>query len=54
MDAIKQASAEYLGEELEAAKTFKVEAKRSDKNSHSTLHRFVPRWGILIGGHILI
>ena len=31
MDAIKQASAEYLAEELEAAKTFKVEAKRSDK-----------------------
>lgn len=31
MDAIKQASAEYLGEELEAARTFKVEAKRSDK-----------------------
>ena len=31
MDAMKQASAEYLAEELEAAKTFKVEAKRSDK-----------------------
>lgn len=31
MDAIKTATVEYLQEELEDAKTFKVEAKRSDK-----------------------
>lgn len=31
MDAIKSAAAEYLGDSLRAAKTFKVEAKRSDK-----------------------
>lgn len=32
MNAIKQTAKEYLAEELSAAKTFKVEAKRSDKN----------------------
>ncbi len=31
MDAILQAAGEYLGEELEQAETFKIEAKRSDK-----------------------
>ena len=51
MDAIKQASAEYLAEELEAAKTFKVEAKRSDKKFPLNSPQICTQVeGIFIGG----
>lgn len=45
MDAILTAAGEYLADQLEAARTFKVEAKRSDKAFPLTSPPFAPRWG---------